>query len=298
MYFTDCQAMVNYELLRTFVTAAHARTFAEAAATRRVTTSAVSQQVKTLEVQLGAALFERLGRRVRLTDAGRALAATLRLELGRIEEALEAARAAQAQVSGRVAIGSPRTFGRYWLRPRLPALLRAHPALQLSVTFDVPSVLERRLVEGTLDLAVLARAPELPAIQASRLAVETFVAVGPPRTRASGLDALLRLRWVAFDEDLAMLAPWWRASVGRRARLPQVVCHIASLEEMLSLVEEAGLCAVLPDYHVAAALAARRVVALDPPEGKRPVRNPIYLASRRGAVDTARLLAVREALAK
>jgi DNA-binding transcriptional LysR family regulator len=293
---------VDYELLRTFVAAATARTFGEAARQRFVSVSAISQQVRTLEGQLGVPLFERRGRRVRVSEAGQALLAVLRPELTRIEEALEAVGESHGAVRGAVALGAPRTFARHWLRPRLPPLLAGNPELRVTVRFDVPSRLERALAEGGLDLALLARAPELPGITAQPVATETFLAVAAPaylarRGTPRGQAEFAAHRYLVFDGDLAMHAPWWRACFGGRARLPRdVVCEVASQEELQALAEAAVGIAVLPDYQVADALRAGLLRALAPPRA-RPARNTIHLAWRKGAIETARLRAARDALA-
>jgi DNA-binding transcriptional LysR family regulator len=298
---------IDYELLKTFVAAARARTFGAAATERRVSVSAISQQIKALETQLGVPLFERIGRGVRLTPAGQSLAGVLQVELGRIDEALERAVTDHAVVRGRVAVGSPRTFGRHWLGPRLPALLSAHPELTVTVEYGVPSVLERRLAEGHLDLVILARPSELPGIDTRPIATETFVAVaapaylarhGQPRTPAEFREH----RYVVFDPDLAMHAPWWRATFGARAALPEhIVCEVASLEEMMALAIAGAVIAVLPDYQVADAVRAGALRVLEPARGQharqRPARNTIFLAWRRGAIESARLQAARQALA-
>jgi DNA-binding transcriptional LysR family regulator len=268
--------------------------------------SAISQQVKALETQLGVPLFERIGRRVQLTPAGQSLAATLEVALGRIDEALEHAVADHTVVRGNVAVGSPRTFGRHWLGPRLPALMSAHPALTIQVEYGVPSVLERRLAEGHLDLAILARPSELPNIEARPIATETFVAVaapaylgrhGTPRTASD----FRQHRYVVFDHDQAMHAPWWRASFGARAPLPEgIVCEVASLEQMMDLALAGAVIAVLPDYQVTDAVRAGTLRILEPARGQhtrqRPAQSTLFLAWRRGAIESARLRVVREAL--
>ena len=297
--------MLNYELLRTFLAAGTAPTFTAAAAGRHVSVSAVSQQIRALEVQLGVPLFERAGRRVRLTPAGQGLVAALRPAFVQIEAALAATLADHAVVRGPVAIGAPRSFGRVWLRPRLAPLLRAHPELTVRLEFDVPSVLERRLVDGVLDLVLLAQPAALAGVVTRPIASETFVAVaspaylrahGAPRTRAE----FQRHRFVVFDRDLAMHAPWWRAAFGGRGEPPAtIVGEVASLEEMQALAEEGVGIAVLPDYLVAAALTARRLVVLTPDGGSRrarPARNTLFVGWRGAAITTARLRATLEAL--
>lgn len=298
--------MVNYELLKTFVVAARARTFGAAAAERRVSVSAISQQVKALETQLGVPLFERIGRRVQLTPAGQSLAAALEAALARIDEALESAVADHTIVQGAVAVGAPRTFGRHWLGPRLPALLSAHPALTIQVEYGVPSVLERRLAEGHLDVVILARPSELPNIEARPIATETFVACAAPAylarhgTPRSASD-FRQHRFVVFDRDLAMHAPWWRASFGSKVALPEnIACEVASLEQMMDLAIAGAGVVVLPDYQVAETVRAGALRILEPARGQhtrqRAARNTLFLAWRRGAIESARLRTVREAL--
>ena len=285
---------IDYEWLRTFVAAAGARTFAEAASRRRVSVSAISQQLKLLEARLGVALFERVGRRARLTDAGRGLAESVTAELGRIDDALAGLSGQAREVRGRIRVGSPMGFARVWLRPRLPALLAAHPGLALEIDFAVPSRLERRLVDGELDLCLLVRPAELPGVVTRVVAEETFVAVGRKKLDPS-LESLRSQRWIVFDEDLPMLRPWWRQAFGPRAPLPeQIACRVASLDEMLALAEAGVGLTVLPDYLVASSLQAGRLVALP---ARRPARNTLFLAWRRSVVETARFLAVRDALA-
>jgi DNA-binding transcriptional LysR family regulator len=157
-------------------------------------------------------------------------------------------------------------------------------------------------VAGDLDLAVLARPPESAAIEAAPLVVEVFEAVaapaylrarGTPRT-AADFDAH---RLIVFGRDLPMHAAWWRATFGPRAPLRgHTACRIASLDEMLALAVAGAGIAVLPDYFVAPALAAREVVAITPGGARRRARNEILLAQRRGAIPSARVRAVREAL--
>lgn len=297
MNFTEPQAELNvsWDLLRTFLLAASARTFGAAAAQRRLTVSAISQQMKALEAALGLPLFERVGRNVRLTADGQRLWQRLQPAAATLTEALHELSERYGQVAGQVAVGSPRGFGGIWLRPRLPRLLAAHPALQLSVDFDVPSVLERRLVEGALDLCILGRPSELPGVSTQPIATETFIAVASPALARQHRD-FAQARYLVFDDDLPMLAPWWRASFGRSAKLqPQIAARVASLDELQALAEAGAGVAVLPDYFVADAVKARRLVKLATPG--RPATNTLFLAWRSHAVATARFLSVKAALA-
>lgn len=293
----------NHEALWTLWEVSRAGTHAAAAARLGITPSAVGQQLKALEARVGVALFERVGRRSRLTSAGMALVERLGEHLPALDAALEEASEAQRAVRGEVSLGGPWPFYRYWLRPRLPTLLERHPELRLTVRFDVASLLVRRLLAGEVDLALVGALPEAPGLEVRRVAQEGFVAVasagyvkrwGLPRTARD----FAAHRFIAFDADLAMLGPWWRAAFGAREPLPaRVVCRIANLDEMLALAEAGSGIAVLPDYLVEPAVRAGRVQELEPETGRRSLRRPrgtLYVAWRRAAAPTARFVAVRD----
>ncbi len=301
------RAAINYELLRTLLVVGTSDTFAEAARRRGVTPPAISQQVSSLEAQLGVPLFERSGRRARLTSVGADLVAVLREQLGPVEDALTAVIDNHRLVRGVVRIGAPRAFTAHWLRPRMIELLQTHPELRVHLVFDVPSRLRRELLEGALDLALLVTAVDHPSLEARPVHVEEFVAVASPAyVRAHGtpisVDDFRQQSFLVFDDDIAMLAPWWRARFGPRESLPQnFVCQVASLDELAALAEAGLGIAVLPSYLVAAPVARGTLTAFAATTGttrrlSAAARNPISLAWRRGALETARFVAVRTRL--
>lgn len=296
--------LINLELLRTFVVAADASTFSAAARALFITKSAVSQQIKTLETQLGVTLFERIGRRVRITEAGASLTAVLGRELQLIDQALDTIASETRQVKGVIRIGAPRPFARVWLRARLARLLTDHDALRAHVSFGPPSQLEARLVASELDLVIMAKKPSSALLEARPIFTESFEAYasggylrahGTPATAA----AFAAHKWIVFDEDRPMQSTWWRAMFASAAPRGHVVCHVASLDEMLALAQAGVGIAVLPTYFVEQAAAA----APEPLQIIRPRRraratahNHIYLAWRKNAVTTARFVAAQGAL--
>ncbi len=297
---------MDLELLRTFLAAVDGPSLSAVAAKRHVTKSAISQQLKSLEGQIGLPLFERAGRSLRPTEPAQALAATLRGAFTTIDDALEAMRDAYGTPSGLVRLGGPRPFTAAFLRPRLARILDTHPELVLDVTFGTPSELEAKLLARELDLAVLAREPESESLTSELLYLETFEAVasraylakrGKPKTA----EDLAEHRFVVFDRDLAMHAPWWRATFGSRAAMRgRIVALVASLDEMLAIAASGNAIAVLPDYFVKQAVRDGVVERLrfDGSARARPAKNGLVLVWRRGIVDTARLRAVRAALTK
>lgn len=290
---------LNLERLQTFVVAARAPTFAEAARLRGVSVSAISQQVKALEAQLSQPLFERVGRRVRLTSDGRALLQVASEHLGALDEAVKKLTATRTQVDGTVSLGSPRTFGKRWLEPRLPRLLERFPSLSVRLELDVPTVLEARLHEGALDFAILVRPHQRSGLLSSVLEQERFVAVCAPAllrsTAPLDAKALALERWLVFDADRPMHDKWWRATFAVAPPQLTPVAFVPSLELLAGLAERGAGLVVLPEYVVHDALEAGRLV-LVPVTARRASLNSLFLCWRRSLVDSARLDAVRAAL--
>lgn len=116
------------QFLKGFEAAARLESFSRAAEEVGLTQSAISHQMRLLEGQVGQPLFLRIGREVRLTDAGREYHRTVRRCLEMMEEGYR--RLEPYRKPGSVVIYAPRDFTRRWLLPRLPALKTAAPACE------------------------------------------------------------------------------------------------------------------------------------------------------------------------
>src|SRR3954463_12451106 len=166
--------LIDYGLLPTLCELGSGRTFAQVATRLHLTPSAISHQMRALEAQLGFRLFERVGRRAKLTPEAQRLAAVVAHHLSPIEDALEALLDDGKTVRGAVRVGGVLPFSRLWLRPRIAQLLRRPPELELSVSFGAPSVLVPKLQSGLLDLVILAEDTESPLLASQRVFVEEF----------------------------------------------------------------------------------------------------------------------------
>lgn len=115
--------------LRAFDAAARHMSFAKAAQELHVTPAALSYQIKSLEQDLGAALFVRLNRAVELTDVGRSLAAGTQESFASLHRAWRRARASLDDNLLIVTAGP--AFTAKWLAPRLFGFAQAHPEIDL-----------------------------------------------------------------------------------------------------------------------------------------------------------------------
>src|ERR1700730_130966 len=107
--------MVQFQQLRTFYEVATTGSFTRAAAKLYLSQPAVTQQIRALESELGFALFERHGRRLRLTAAGEALQAYPPRVLSLVDEAINAAREAAGRGSRTLHVGAGDTVATYIL---------------------------------------------------------------------------------------------------------------------------------------------------------------------------------------
>jgi DNA-binding transcriptional LysR family regulator len=144
---------LDSDLLRTFVAIADARNFTHAAIAVGRTQSAVSMQMKRLEETVGAPLFERGSRGVRLTVKGEGFVANARRIVALLDEAAASLRA--PPLDGPVRIGIPEEYGHTVLSPALGAFAKLHPNVEITVRYAPSSVQMAALADGELDLAVV-----------------------------------------------------------------------------------------------------------------------------------------------
>jgi DNA-binding transcriptional LysR family regulator len=163
------------------------RHFGRAADALNLTQAAVSSRLKTLESILGVELFERSRREMRLTPEGGRL-------IRHAEAQLAAWRAARQDVSPngsrQMVIGGSLRLWDVLLQPWLHDLRRAFPDIALIMESHTAEHLTRRLVGGTMDVAVMLEPAQLDTLQIREVCMLEFVSsgiavVGFPSTKRS-----------------------------------------------------------------------------------------------------------------
>ena len=152
----------------------------QAAAELSVAQPAVSRQIRDLENELGVALFERVGRNVRLTDAGYALLDHVRIVLAQLEAARAEMRERVGLHSGRAAIGAPPSVGVQLLPPILAQFNQQYPRLQLVLREGGTQTMLSLLETGEVDLAVVTLPVARRGLHVTTLFSEELVIVVAP----------------------------------------------------------------------------------------------------------------------
>lgn len=196
-------------LLRTFEVAARHLSFKQAAAELHITPAAVSQQIKALEDWLGAPLFLRLTRALRLSDAGTALLPGVQQGLASLGAAV---RGVQARPEPRVLrLTAPPSLATYWLVARLPQFYALHPDIDVRLTSSSSAVTTTATGDG--DLALL-RPPEGAA--GGRDASTLAILFGTRPHPGWQVDALMTPLYLPVCAPaLLAQAPLWKAPPGR-----------------------------------------------------------------------------------
>lgn len=145
--------VLDNDILRTFVAIAETGSFSGAAERVFRTPSAVSMQIKRLEEVVGASLFVRDSRSVRLTRSGETLLSYARRMLALSNEAMSRFR--HPDMHGVVRLGATDDIGERILPTVLKRFAEAFPSVMVDVTIDNSNGLAQRLREQRLDLTLL-----------------------------------------------------------------------------------------------------------------------------------------------
>ncbi|GAB5470926.1 MAG: DNA-binding transcriptional regulator OxyR [Rhodospirillales bacterium] len=160
--------------------------FGRAAARCNASQSALSGQLRKLEDHLGVKVFERTKRHVRLTEIGEQIVEQARGVLQQVDTMEKTASVNRDPFAGTCTLGMPPTIGPFLTPLMLPAMRHYLPDLRLNLVEDFTDSLETQLMEGDLDLAILATSPTRNILSEIRLYEEPFwVALpnGHPLTR-------------------------------------------------------------------------------------------------------------------
>ena len=146
--------------LNAFIAIAELGSFSEAAERLHLTQPAVSKRIASLEQQLDVRLFDRLGREVSLTEAGRALLPRAYQILNVLDDTRRALSNLNGQVTGRLTLATSHHIGLHRLPPLLRAFTRQFPSVALDIQFLDSEAAYDEVLHGRAEIAVITLAPE------------------------------------------------------------------------------------------------------------------------------------------
>ncbi|MCO1659105.1 LysR family transcriptional regulator [Pseudonocardia humida] len=262
---------MELQQMRYVVAVAETSSFTRAAERCLVVQSALSHQIARLERELGARLFERTSRRVRLTPAGAAFLPAARQCLDAAERAAAEVAAAVGEVRGRLAVGLISTVAAIDVAGALREFRRRYPHVRISLRVRASEELVEQVEQGAVDVAFLG----LPTtarprgVDARELARDRLVAVVAPDHPLAGEPAvdLRRLSTEVFVDLPARTAGRAQSDQAfSAAGLSRDVAFEVTTAHLIARLVEQGLgVAMLPSAYVPQLTGVTTVEVVDAP---------------------------------
>lgn len=156
--------------LDTFVAVTKCASFSEAAQQLHLTQPAISKRVAALEGELNTRLFDRIGRQITLTEAGRALLPRAERILDELEDSRRALTNLSGEVTGRLTIATSHHIGLHRMPPVLRSFMAHYPGVELDLQFRASEVICDDVEHGSLELGIVT----LPSTPSDNLQVQAI----------------------------------------------------------------------------------------------------------------------------
>ncbi|WP_395665023.1 LysR family transcriptional regulator [Methylocella sp.] len=181
---------MTLEQLRIFVAVAERQHMTQAARALNLTQSAASAAIAALERRYATALFERVGRRIELTPAGRLFLDEARAVLARAAAAERALAEIGGLRRGTFRVVASQTIASYWLPRHLAAFHRAYPDVEIRMTVGNSAQAAAAVEAGEADIGFIEGMIESAGVELRPVAKDRLVLVAPPQHEWAGRDSL------------------------------------------------------------------------------------------------------------
>jgi DNA-binding transcriptional LysR family regulator len=273
---------VDFGQVEAFVQVAANNSFSRAATALQLTQPSITARIQALEREMGEELFERGGRGVRLSDAGRVFLPYAERILQLQQEARDAVEEVRNVQLGSLRVGSAITVSTYVLPRILHRFCQEYPGVDVVIRTGRSEQVLNMLLADEVQVAII-RTFTNPDIEATRLYDDEIVLVAYPdhpfaAVGKTTIAEAAREPIVLFDRGssyYSMINDIFRkASV-----IPNVAMELDSLEATKRMVEEGLGIALVPLVTAERELAAGTLVRIDLIDVE-PIRRPIGLAFR------------------
>ena len=145
---------MDIQNLQAFINVSETGSFSKAAEKLFITQPAVSKRISALEQELNTPLFDRIGKKVQLTEAGLTLLPSAKRILAELDESRRAISNLSGSISGRLRLGTSHHIGLHRLPPVLRAYTAKYPEVDLDIQFMDSEAACEAVLKGELELAI------------------------------------------------------------------------------------------------------------------------------------------------
>jgi len=274
---------VTIRQLQIFASAARHLSFSQASRELHLTQPAVSMQIRQLEGSTGLPLFERLGKRLQLTQAGEALQRHGEQILSALKAAEDSFAALRGLRGGRLNISVVST-AKYFAPKLLAAFSKQHPLVELKLSVSNREAVMKQLATNEVDLAIMGTPPDSLDAVAVPFAPHPLVVIAAPthplaRRRRIVPTSLEQERFVVREPGSGTRSAMERYFAAQRIS-PQIGMEMSSNETIKQAVM-AGMGLAFISQHTIALELASGVLAVLRVEGL-PVVRQWCIVHRRG----------------
>ncbi len=260
---------MTLEQLRVFVAVAEREHVTRAAADLNLTQSATSAAIAALEARYAIKLFNRIGRRIELTQAGRLFLIEARAVLARAAAAETVLAELAGLKRGSLRLAASQTVGNYWLPPLMDHYRLKYPGIALSLTIGNTETVAAAVRDGLADIGVVEGPVDDPALAVTPVADDELILVVAaslrPKRQAPSAADLKAMRWISRERGSATRALFEQALAKAGVGLAELdlLLELPSNEAVRAVVEDGAGAAVLSKLVVASSLQSGMLVALD-----------------------------------
>ncbi|WP_395666319.1 LysR family transcriptional regulator [Methylocella sp.] len=250
---------MTLEQLRIFVAVAERQHVTQAARALNLAQSAASHAIAALEARHNARLFDRVGRRIELTEAGTVFLAEAQAILARVDRAELTLSEFGSLDRGTLTVQASQTIASYWLPRHLVAFRRAYPGLDIRLSVGNTAQVAEAVETGAVELGFVEGVVERDKLSSTRVAFDQMIlVVGDEHPWAAGkapnADDLVESEWVLREPGSGTRSAFEHAleNAGVVAQRLRVSMELPSNEAVRAAVE-AGLGATALSASVVAA---------------------------------------------
>lgn len=178
---------LNLHQLATFQVVAKHCSYVRAAEELHFSQPAVSAQIRQLEESLEIKLFDKIGRKTHLTQAGEELYLYSRKIFSVIEEMQETMESLRSPQYGRLSVGADTTVGTYVIPALLGKFHQMYPEVEISLDVVNRAALVEAIMSNRIDMAIVGRVPDDIPVEIEPFARNELVLVASPRHRLAGI---------------------------------------------------------------------------------------------------------------
>lgn len=288
---------VDLNKMRVFAVVARAGGVGNAAKHLSVTPSAVSQALSSLELALGAELFERTARRLILTATGEELLQAYQRYEAELESTLERLQGEPGALRGLLRIGIFLGFFRREFTSAVARLLSDHAGISVKYVYAAPSEFDELLREHKLDVALTFTPPrDHTDLVAAPLWEQELVLVAAPRFALVDpeLASLASLPLVDYYSSPVLFDRWSTHHFGQVSKERSIRAFAASAPALLELAAEGVGIGIAPRDLAEPYLEDGRLVEIPGP--RAALRDQIWLLELKRRAANPRLSLLREYL--